>query len=510
MFYRSVTEWERQRERDEFTRAAILYRPLNSMFANRFTPATSTDPQNVSKKPLHGDGQKVPSLPNLDDENETPADMKAAQMGMFGKLTRTLLEWHPEKLLCKRFNIPDPYPGSRARGVPAREKKSKSSSYFEREFLSIESSKSKNDNNQFLDDCENEDDFTSKLNAKNTCKKGLKIGPLSHLNDQLNADLSDKGAESILPTVAPVSATVSSQPVTKTEAKPSIDIFKAIFDNSDDSSDSSSEEELSQTESSIVDKSITQDEKTEISIESFENDISKTTDSLLHQDVKERNVYRPKNEGPLAFLNVRSENSPCTDRETNRASENATDDYSNRSTVRLKEKELIKDREKTCYKVNDKFSRVDSSEDSHHLSIKYTNRNGNATKISEKRLDRKTSGTEDEWSEKTERKKSKKKKRHYDISKDRSRRPDSESESDNVEISKRKSKKHKKDKKHHKKKSKKRKTEKYRDTKSSDSDSSSEDGNKESLVPSNAVLLAKLKQYKESTGKTRPSAADFM
>ena len=36
---------------------------------------------------------------------------KAAEMKMFGKLTRDTLEWHPDKLLCKRFNIPDPYPG---------------------------------------------------------------------------------------------------------------------------------------------------------------------------------------------------------------------------------------------------------------------------------------------------------------------------------------------------------------------------------------------------------------
>lgn len=35
----------------------------------------------------------------------------AATMKMFGKLTRETFEWHPEKLLCKRFNVPDPYPG---------------------------------------------------------------------------------------------------------------------------------------------------------------------------------------------------------------------------------------------------------------------------------------------------------------------------------------------------------------------------------------------------------------
>lgn len=39
------------------------------------------------------------------DDKETAVKMK-----MFGKLTRDTFEWHPEKLLCRRFNVPDPYP----------------------------------------------------------------------------------------------------------------------------------------------------------------------------------------------------------------------------------------------------------------------------------------------------------------------------------------------------------------------------------------------------------------
>lgn len=29
---------------------------------------------------------------------------------MFGKLTRERCAWHPDKLVCRRFNIADPYP----------------------------------------------------------------------------------------------------------------------------------------------------------------------------------------------------------------------------------------------------------------------------------------------------------------------------------------------------------------------------------------------------------------
>lgn len=35
----------------------------------------------------------------------------AVKMKIFGKLTRETFEWHPDKLLCKRFNVPNPYPG---------------------------------------------------------------------------------------------------------------------------------------------------------------------------------------------------------------------------------------------------------------------------------------------------------------------------------------------------------------------------------------------------------------
>ena len=42
-----------------------------------------------------------------EDEN---SQAKAASMKMFGKLTRETVEWHPDKLLCKRFNVANPYP----------------------------------------------------------------------------------------------------------------------------------------------------------------------------------------------------------------------------------------------------------------------------------------------------------------------------------------------------------------------------------------------------------------
>ena len=289
LFFSSVTEWERQREKDEFSRASVLYRPLNSLFADRFTPATNTnDPQNISsglkKSTLKDHGEKTTSdlesnsgdgaaskkkQLTIDEEDEMSSDMKAAKMGMYGKLTRTIHEWHPDKLLCKRFNIPDPYPGSRELGVPGRGRKSKGSSFFERDFFSITSSEttSTSPQNESMETNEievqvgeDEDEFSSRLKKENEStelvsnkKKSMKIGPLSHLNRNFGAiDKESGGAEQV---VAPSLATIQRNQTTSTASKahggainstndkPPIDIFKAIFDDSDTSDSSSSESE---------------------------------------------------------------------------------------------------------------------------------------------------------------------------------------------------------------------------------------------------------------------------
>jgi hypothetical protein len=36
--------------------------------------------------------------------------MQAASNAMFGELTLSVMQWHPDKTLCKRFNVPHPFP----------------------------------------------------------------------------------------------------------------------------------------------------------------------------------------------------------------------------------------------------------------------------------------------------------------------------------------------------------------------------------------------------------------
>uniref|UniRef100_A0AAX7SRI7 G-patch domain-containing protein n=1 Tax=Astatotilapia calliptera TaxID=8154 RepID=A0AAX7SRI7_ASTCA len=100
-----MTEWERSREREEFVRASILYRPTSSSLSSRFTRAKDQEDD---------DSVEV----SQDQEGDLDDKQSAVKMKMFGKLTRETFEWYPDKLLCKRFNVPDPYPGSGIVGLP--------------------------------------------------------------------------------------------------------------------------------------------------------------------------------------------------------------------------------------------------------------------------------------------------------------------------------------------------------------------------------------------------------
>ncbi|XP_051884027.1 G patch domain-containing protein 1 isoform X2 [Pristis pectinata] len=100
----NMTEWERGREREEFSRAAALYRPISASLSSRFTRAKMADDTDQVEVPEQQEG----------DVSDKEA---AVRMKMFGALTRDKFEWHPDKLLCKRFNVPDPYPGSTVVGL---------------------------------------------------------------------------------------------------------------------------------------------------------------------------------------------------------------------------------------------------------------------------------------------------------------------------------------------------------------------------------------------------------
>ncbi|KAF8925254.1 hypothetical protein BGZ58_000967 [Dissophora ornata] len=105
------------KELNEFVQAARIFKPLTSSMANRFTSATKTI---EFAQPAAGlrtaedikASVKTAPMQNAVEKMEIPKSQaaKAAAMGMFGPLTRTTVEFYPSKLLCKRFNVPNPHP----------------------------------------------------------------------------------------------------------------------------------------------------------------------------------------------------------------------------------------------------------------------------------------------------------------------------------------------------------------------------------------------------------------
>ncbi|KAM7283926.1 G patch domain-containing protein 1 [Ixodes scapularis] len=98
-----MTEWEKERECKEFQRAAMICQPTQSLGSRFVSTRTLKDDDSVDV--------------TVDKAEETEDAAKAAHLGMFGKLTHEEFEWHPADLLCRRFNVPNPYPNCEKVGL---------------------------------------------------------------------------------------------------------------------------------------------------------------------------------------------------------------------------------------------------------------------------------------------------------------------------------------------------------------------------------------------------------
>ncbi|XP_062845814.1 G patch domain-containing protein 1 [Trichomycterus rosablanca] len=246
----SMTEWERGRERDEFTRAAVLYKPSNSSLSSRFTRAKAEDDT---------DSVEV----TRDEESDVNDKQAAVKMKMFGKLTRDTFEWHPDKLLCKRFNVPHPYPGSSIVGLP----KVKRDKYSVFNFLTV---LDKGQSSQASPSSGPASSVTPAPSASNkrsrwdVAEQEAKVKEPPRVTDEAPvAPVQQQQAGSVPAQPGSVTAVKSKAAETDTkqtdkkteddeeaeeEVRPPMDLFKAIFASSSDEKSSSSSEEGSDEE----------------------------------------------------------------------------------------------------------------------------------------------------------------------------------------------------------------------------------------------------------------------
>ncbi|KAI0811748.1 hypothetical protein GGR55DRAFT_85329 [Xylaria sp. FL0064] len=92
-----MQDW--QRELHEFVSCARIFKPMTGLMASRFTTSTA--------KPAGGGGQGDDLLHTPPEKPKDPAE-EAARLGMYGSMTRTVTDFYPTRLLCKRFNVRPP------------------------------------------------------------------------------------------------------------------------------------------------------------------------------------------------------------------------------------------------------------------------------------------------------------------------------------------------------------------------------------------------------------------
>ncbi|KAI1101720.1 DUF1604-domain-containing protein [Jackrogersella minutella] len=108
----NIEDW--LRELHEFRSCARIFKPMTGAMASRFTTSSSSSSSSKLATGSLSSGQELLSKPPpkpLDPMEE------AARVGMYGATTRSVADFYPSRLLCKRLNVRPP-----AHVLPGHEK----------------------------------------------------------------------------------------------------------------------------------------------------------------------------------------------------------------------------------------------------------------------------------------------------------------------------------------------------------------------------------------------------
>ena len=219
------------------------------------------------------------------ESSDSADQIKAASMKMFGKLTRDNFEWHPHKILCKRFNIPNPYPGSAVVGVL----KVRRSKFTLGEFITPVKSHSIT-NDPFTRS--GEDSQSDKLGKRSETavinnalpKTSESVSVTSSLTTTSVSPETNVGVTDVPESTGEEKTTKKTQNNEDISApkRPPMDLFKAIFANSSsDESEASEEDEDDDTERLSIQPSGDQTGKKEA--ENKNSEVTRESDSHITQ-----------------------------------------------------------------------------------------------------------------------------------------------------------------------------------------------------------------------------------
>ncbi|KAG0265825.1 hypothetical protein BG011_003976 [Mortierella polycephala] len=249
------------KELNEFVQAARIFKPMTSSMANRFTSASSIV---EFAQPMAGlrtaedikTAEKTAPIHAAVERMEVPKSQaaKAAAMGMFGPLTRTTVDFYPSKLLCKRFNVPNPHPDHKDSGPETAK--------------------------DLLDKATMEH-----MMMNRGPREGMVIEDKAMAHGQKDsspAPVQDTGVGE----GAGAEEAKQEQQDEEVMERPPMDIFKAIFDDSDSDSDSDSDLD---------------DGKTKTKAEAITNEASLETAEAHKPDVPFRPMFTKKSERSNVF-----------------------------------------------------------------------------------------------------------------------------------------------------------------------------------------------------------------
>lgn len=217
------------KELEGFAKSAMMFKPMSAMMASRFTSAANTaasgelvTPEPGLRQPVFAEETNtvadtqapVDSSTCEDAKEELSQPAQAVRMDMFGILTRTTSTFYPQKLLCKRFNVPNPFP----HGEPA-EAKPKAASNRMADFLTAHGFQ------PATSDSVKSDQEDLKPKSDDWITQKTVDGPAKPL-DQVGLGDDETQGRDIL-----------------TVTRPALDLFKAIFADDDSEDETPSAEE---------------------------------------------------------------------------------------------------------------------------------------------------------------------------------------------------------------------------------------------------------------------------
>ena len=97
-------------EMKEFAHAAEIFKPMSGAMASRFTSSSAAPrlaSDNAKDERATGMIESSPLISQPTAKAKTPAE-EAAAVGLYGPLTRSVENFYPSRLLCKRFNVKPP------------------------------------------------------------------------------------------------------------------------------------------------------------------------------------------------------------------------------------------------------------------------------------------------------------------------------------------------------------------------------------------------------------------